>query len=125
MENSPERIRTWEQLLDIGVKTITKEIKPRLIEFDKNLAVEIRICGSSWDGAIDYRGARFIIDLQDAVVKTASELLDNEPSLQELRKKVTVKVKVVKGSSLFQINIGDALKAMVAAMSGTQLTLIA
>lgn len=125
MGTIPERIRTWEQLLDVGVKTITREIEPGPIEFDKDLVVEIRVCGSSWDEAIDYRGARFIIDLQDAVSRTAGELLENEASLSELRKKVTVKVKVVKGSSLFQINIGDALKAMVTTMSGTQLTLMA
>lgn len=119
-------INSWNELLDIGVDSILKdEIFRDEFSFSRDLVLEIRVRGESWSGFIDYRGAQFVIDLQNAVNKIYQELDGSEISLRELKKLVTVKVKVVDGSSIFQIKLDEIFKIMVANMSGNQITLIA
>jgi len=112
--------------LDIGVESILKdEILTEEFAFSRDLVLKIRVCGESWNGFIDYRGAQFVIDLQNAINRIYHELDESEISLRELKKLVTVKVKVIDGSSIFQIKLDEIFKTMVANMSGNQITLIA
>jgi len=118
-------INSWDELLDTSVDAILRDITfTDDFNFSKDIVLEIRICGASWNGFIDYRGAQFVIDLQNAVARIYSELDKSEISLRDLKKSVTVKVKIVEGSSIFQVKFEEIFKIMVANMSGTQTTLI-
>lgn len=119
-------VNSWDELLDMGVESIIKDEKfPEDIAFGKDLILKIRVCGESWDGFIDYRGAQFILDLQNAVNKVYNELGYSKINPMELKKLITIKVKVVDGSSIFQIKLEEIIKIMVANMSGNQVALIA
>lgn len=115
---------SWEELLDRGLDCVIGDMQPHDIKIG-NLLLFVRICGKSWDGSIDYRGANYIIELQDAITRIYHELSEEDDSLRNVKKFVTVKMKVVDGSSLFEINVGEALGRMVEKLSGKQTTFIA
>jgi len=118
-------IRTWDELLNAGTELVLDEIKQNDLKIGKDLTLTIKISGESWGEYIDYRGAQFVIDLQSAVVKIFRELEYDDLPLKKIKQAATVKVRVVKGSSLFEINLGDALTAMVNQMTGDQSFLVA
>ncbi|MBU1193999.1 MAG: hypothetical protein KKE62_01800 [Proteobacteria bacterium] len=117
-------IRTWDELLDAGVKTLTDELSQEDIIIGKNLTLKIRIKGDSWDGSIDYRGAQFVIDLQNTVIDIYKEVIETNIPLHDLKKLITVKVKVEEGSQFFTINIDEALKKIMEKVTGKQITLM-
>lgn len=117
-------IDSWDDLVETGADIIMKKIKPDEIKIRERFVFQIRIRGDSWDGSIDYRGANFILELQKAVNRVYTELYGEEISLKSLSKLITVKVKVVEGSSLFEINIGAALSKMVGTMSSGEILLL-
>lgn len=117
-------VNSWEELLGLGIDCAIGDVWPHDIKTE-NLLIVVRICGKSWDGAIDYRGANYIIELQDAITRIYHELSEEDDSLRNVKKFVTVKMKVVDGSSLFEINVGEALGRMIEKLSGKQTTFIA
>jgi hypothetical protein len=118
-------VNTWDELLEAGASIVLDEMKQSDLKIGKELVLTIRISGETWGEYIDYRGAQFVIDLQNAVVKMYRELEENELPLKKIKQAATVKVKVVKGSSLFEINLGKTLTAMVNNMTGDQSFIIA
>ena len=125
MNANTMNIASWDELIDVSIKSLTDQIQPVEFKFDKKLTLTIRVCGESWGGFIDYRGAQFILDLQKSLIKTYKELSGSEVALQDLNRSINVKVKIEEGSSIFNIEYEEALKAMFNKLSGNQITLIA
>lgn len=118
-------INSWDELLDAGIQEITGKISKEEIVLGEDLTIQIRVKGESWDGYLDYRGAQFVIDLQNAVIKTYKEFVDTKITLQDLKKSVTVKVKVEEGSALFNIQMDDVLKKIMEKVTGKQIAFVA
>ena len=118
-------INSWEELLHAGEKCILNDLDPNQIKISDNLVFTVRVCGRSWDGYIDYRGAQYITELQKSANKLYRELSHHDIPLRDLSKNITVKVRVVEGSSLFEIQASEVLASMFSALTGGQITLIA
>ena len=117
-------VNSWEDLFKTGVKIVTEQIEPDELEIKEDMVFKVRVRGHSWDGSIDYRGAKYILELQKAINDIYLSTVQGK-RLRDLSKLVTVKVKVVEGSSIFEIKLYEILKLMVGNMSSEQTTLIA
>ena len=115
------RIQSWDQLIDTGVKLVLEQIPHEQLKFTEDLIFKIKIQGPSWDGAIDYRGAYYVLELQRAVNQLYTELRGETIPLRSLSKLVTVKVKVVQGCSFYEIDLNEVLNNMVGSMTGGEL----
>ena len=91
------------------------------VDFDKDLVFTIRIKGEDWDERIDERIAKFVIELQDSL-----DLIHKEAANYEVRKenRVRVKVKIEKGSSLVNVELGEFLSKALGNMTPTQTMIV-
>lgn len=117
-------VQSWEDLLHYGVECVFNKIRPEDVKLSENLVFTVKISGNSWDGFIDYRGANYILELQRTVNRIYQELSDADAPVKNLNKTITVKVRVVDGSSVFEINFGKAVMEMVQNLSGEQIVII-
>jgi len=117
-------VKSCEHLLHYGVECALNKIRPEDIKFNEKLVLTVKISGDSWDGFIDYRGANYILELQRTVNRIYQELSGADAPVKNLNKTITVKVRVVDGSSLFEINFGKAVVEMVQNLSGRQIVII-
>jgi len=118
-------VRSWDDLLKSGTDIVLNKIQAGDIELGKGLAFQIRVTGAAWNSYIDYRGASYIIELQKAVNRLYRQVTGSEIQTHILQKEITVKVRVVEGSSIFEIRLNDVLKGMLEKMSGKQIVLTA
>lgn len=117
-------INSFNELLQAGVDAIAEKIDPKDISFSDDFVIQIKIQGESWDGAIDYRGAKFIIDLQRAVIRSYNEINDTDIHPRILNDLVTVKVRVREGSSIYEILIDKFFNIVVSNMTGPEILLM-
>lgn len=117
-------VNSWDELLHFGADCILEKFMAEELELREDLVLTIQIRGESWDGFIDYRGANYILELQKSFNRLYQELSEADVQLRNLSKYITVKVRVVEGSSLFEIKVSKALKQMINKLSGNQITLI-
>lgn len=113
-------VKSFDELMKYGVDVIMEHIEPDQIELKGDFIFTIRICGETWDDAIDYRSANFIKELQKAVNKLYIQTHGDILSPQKLNKTITVKVRVAKGSLTYNIDLGDVLSKMVGNMTGPE-----
>lgn len=118
-------VNSWDELVNLSADCVLENIMAEELEFREDLLLTIQIRGESWDGFIDYRGANYILELQKSFNRLYHELSDIDVQPRNLSKYITVKVRVVEGSSFFEINVNKALKHMINKLSGNQITLIA
>lgn len=95
-----------------------------VLELSDDLVFHIKIEGETWDGAVDYRGAKYVLALQNAVNRIYKELDPDTKSLRNLSKQVTVKVRVEDGSTELLIEMKEAIFTMISKLSGKQATLV-
>lgn len=71
-------IENYQELLNYAIACLdsTKALEPA--EISDNLNFKIKIKGPSWDGAIDYRIAKYVIDIQNSVNKLLLGHLNKE-----------------------------------------------
>ena len=102
--------------MDDGEKTIqvTLEDKARY-------EIVIQVRGEGWDACVDERVARFVLGLQSTVDRIAKEAANHEIRKEN---RVRVKVRLEKGCTLFNLDIGDYVEKSLKKMNGTQ-TMIA
>jgi len=111
-------VKSLDDLLKIGADGVLETIDIDQLKFDNNLVVKIEIQGESWDELIDYRIAEYILALQKAVNRLFVEIHGEEIPAKNLNKIIPVKVRVSKGSSIFEINITEVFCKMVENMTG-------
>ena len=117
-------VSSWNDLLKLSVDCILDKVKANELYFEEDMILTIQIRGESWDGFIDYRGANYVLELQKSFNRLYLELSESDIQVRNLSKTISVKVRVVEGSSLFEIKVSDALKYMINKLSGTQITII-
>lgn len=113
-------IGSIDDLMQNGVDMIMGEIQPDEIKIDGDFTFTIKVCGDTWDDAIDYRTANFILDLQKAINHLYTEIHGDIIPLRNLSKLVTVKVKVEKGSLTYNIDLAKVIGKMVGNMTGPE-----
>lgn len=113
-------ISTYEELLDYAFDLLDKSKSIELAEIKGGLDCSIKIKGNTWDGFIDWRIARFVLDMQEAVNKAFKEA-GIDLSREELES-LAVKFKISKGCSLIEISPGKAVQALLSNMTGAQKT---
>lgn len=116
-----KKITSYEELLEFAENVLEGKSKIGTIEITDDLDYKIKLKGTIWDGSIDFRIAKYIIDIQktiDSILKDADIPLDknNRP---------IVKFRVEKGCSLIEVKISDAIKYIMENMSGGQKTFVA
>lgn len=115
------KINTYEELLRFAENLIEGKSKINDAEITEGLDFEIKLKGNIWDGSIDFRIAKYILDLQkaiDTILKDADIPIDKNT-------RPIVKFRVEKGCSLIEVKISDAVKYIMENMSGKQKTFIA
>jgi hypothetical protein len=115
-----KEISTYGQLLEYAFDLLdrTKSFEPAQIK--DGLDCSIKIKGKSWDGLIDWRIARLVLDIQESVNKAFKEAgIDLSREESEI---FAVKFKISKGCSLIEIQPGKAIQALLDKMTGTQKT---
>ncbi len=114
------KINTYKQLLDYAFDLLdrTKTIEPA--EIKGGLDFTIKIKGKSWDGFIDWRLAKFILDMQKAVNKIFKD--SGLELSQEEKNALAIKFKISEGCSLIEIKPGKAIQALLDKMTGKQKT---
>ena len=117
-------VSSWDELLHFSADCVFEKSMAEELQLREGLVLTIRIRGESWGGFIDYRGANYVLELQKSFNRLYLELSGADIQEYNLSKAITVKVRVVEGSSLFEIKVGDALKYMISKLSGSQITLI-
>lgn len=105
-------VNSFDDLINAGVSCISEKINPNKINIDGDLSLKIRVQGDNWDGKIDYIGAQYIIELQNAVSRMYLEIHGHDAPLHEIKKYITVKVSIEKGSSTFIIHLKDIFLKM-------------
>jgi hypothetical protein len=68
------KITSYNELLEYAEKCFLEATEPGKLKIGKDLDYTIKIAGDSWDGAIDYRVAQYIVDTQKAVDNLFKEL---------------------------------------------------
>ena len=101
-------VNSWDELLSFGADCVLETVMAEELELREDLVLTIQIRGESWDGFIDYRGANYILELQKSFNRLYQELSETDVQLRNLSKFITVKVRVVEGSSLFEIKVSEA-----------------
>lgn len=90
-----------------------------ILEADEGLSFKITIRGGDWDGLINARIARYVIELQKAFERAQREVA---PGAQERQ---LVKVHLQKGSAELIAKAADILKGLTTNMDGAQQQLVA
>lgn len=103
-------INTYDDLLVYAAHCLDKTKDIEDVEIGDGLNYEIVISGKSWSGNIDYRFARYIIEIQHAINKIYRETCGEE--LPDDKSKIVVKVKITDGSLKALVEINEVLKAL-------------
>ena len=117
-------VNSWDEMLRLGRQNIFEQIDFLNADFSENLILTIKVTGESWDGYIDYRAANYVLELQSSIDRIYRELAGSDIGLRDLKKNITVKVRVSEGSSNLDIDLTKVLKSMLSRLSGRQITLI-
>lgn len=115
-------IASYKALFDYALELLVNDAAPEPLDLQDSLNFDLIVCGKSWGNFIDYRGAQYIVQMQKAVNKTFSEayLVDTEEELKFLKEKTIIKTRLKEGSSIFQVDIVEALKVLFANMTDPQ-----
>lgn len=111
-------ISSFDDLLSAGIDCISEKIRPENLNFDEDLSLKIRICGKNWDGKIDYIGAQYIIELQNAISRLYHEVVGHDIPLHDVKKFITVRVSIENGSSVFNVHLKDVVMKMAEKING-------
>lgn len=88
-----------------------------------NLRFKLR--GKDWDGRLDYRMGKFVLELQRDIMNIYNELTGNKLSFRKRYEElsdVIVTVEIHKGSTEILANLKEPLTALVKGMTGEQLS---
>lgn len=91
------------------------------VMFDDSHNLHFRIHGEGWDDKVDYRIAKFVLDLQAAVDTIQSEITGYNVSRED---RIIVKVQHKLGSSDLWVEVGSLLKRMTKNLTPNQKVLL-
>lgn len=103
-------INTYDDLLSYAARCLDKTKDLEDIEIGEGLNYQIIISGPSWSGDIDYRLARYILEIQHAINKNFRETCGED--LPDYKDRIVVKVRVEDGSLKAFVKIDEVLKAL-------------
>ncbi len=115
------KITTYEELLKFSEDLIEGKTQIEDIEITDGLDFTIKLKGRIWDGAIDFRIAKYVVDFQksvDAIVRNAGIIVDKKT-------RPVVKFRVEEGCSVIEVKISEAVRHIVKNMTGGQITFVA
>ena len=116
------KIESYEKLIDHAINCCIKDSSIREIKFDDDFNIRIVICGESWSEYVDYRCAKYVLKLQSVLNNLLKDYVaEDKKEFNLLKKKVIIKVKVDKGSSLINVDVLDSIKFIAGTMTSTQL----
>lgn len=115
IESEEDAFRFLEQALrgDLDGRNID-------LSFDNWPVLKVKIEGKGYDSTITAEIAEAIVLLQKAINRSYARLVRNSSSAKNLsddeRKKLAVKAKVEKGSSVVEVNLGEPVKELIAGL---------
>lgn len=116
------RISNYEQFKSKVLNEVRTLTQFQDLSFDDDFSISIRLKGEKWDGLIDYDVAQLVSSLQDTIFEAYKSTAYDNPKYKripkEIRKQIYVKVKLEKGSSYFEIQLGQVLEAFLLNMNG-------
>ena len=113
--------RSIEELRAHAIEALNKDLQFEPIVFSEDIIISTVVSGESWDGLIDPRIARYVLDLQDSVHRLYQDVfdIDNEDLLKLLKAHAIVKIRVGDGStSIDWKNAKEILEGMLSNMDG-------
>lgn len=103
-------INTYDDLLAYAAQCLDKTKDLEDIEIGAGLNFQIIVSGPSWSGEIDYRLAKYIIEIQHAINKNFRETCGED--LPDYKDRIVVRVKVEDGSLKAFVKIDEVLRAL-------------
>lgn len=116
-QDSALEVRTIDDIFVSALSLSAGVISPEQLEFADDFIVKIRLKGDQWDGKIDYKIARFVLNLQHSVFnvynKTTTKKISYKSSSEDLEK-LKIKVEINKGSTELIVAFTELLKTIQA-----------
>lgn len=108
-------VKSLDDIFSAALQLSAGTISVDDIEFENDFTVIIRLRGEQWDGKVDYKIARFVLSLQQAVFNVFNESSPkriNFRSATEDIEKLRVKVDIENGSTELIVAFTELLKAI-------------
>lgn len=122
-EKKKMTISTYDDLIEYGLLVCNKLDDDVVVEFDENLAFNVRIEGSNWDDKFDQRSAAIVLDVYNSLKNVYKELNKKDKNIILLKPETRLIAETKSGSlDLFiflKDLIGDLWK-----MSSEQLKIV-
>jgi hypothetical protein len=115
--------RTPDDILEFAVASFGKEFKIGDFEISDDFNIQITIDGDTWDGLIDYRVARYILELQHDIFTIYNNTFNTNLSLRsslEDVKGLLIKASVDKGCTKIWVLLKETINNKVSVMTGPQ-----